>query len=298
MLESKKTRVRHDRPSSDESSDGGGSSGGFGGGGNSRTGVGTGGGGGGGSGGVSRSGGGAGGHGGGSGSGSGGRGGGGRGGGGDGHGIHDPPLPPAKRPSEFLSAMTGFLANMKRALERPSATSRSDGHELTRTRTVKDRPPPVADRGTHRELIDAFTRLDGTLDEADAMAIQFMPLDAQRHGVSDLLEGEDEAGALAGASGDDDDDGDDDDFDKEWYQDADQDLPTLEQRVATLQAQCPPGWNVRVDESYNEPFFYNAMSNNCVWSLEEVKQLEKEAQQQQQHPSVKASDISNFDPSK
>ncbi len=297
MAESKKARVRH-QPSSDESSDSGGRDGG----GGSDT--------------VS---------GGSSGSGIGRRGGGGGGGGGsDGHGSHDhpAPLPVARRPtSEFLSTMTGFLAKVQHTLNLPSATSRSGGRELIRTRTVKNRPRVVAELGTHQELLNAFTRRDGTLDEADAMAIQYMPMDAQQHGVTQILEEEDEedsdsdavADVLAGGNVDGDDDDDDDGHD--LYQDeegdgldlspdANQDWPTLEQRVAKMEAQCPPGWIVHLAELYdNEPFYYHAASGERVWSLEEVQQLEKEIQQQQpqqqqQQPSVKGADLSNFDPSK
>ena len=182
-----------------------------------------------------------------------------------------------KKPPDFLHAFSGFLQKVKHAFERPVQTSRAGGPERSRsTRGVT----AIRTDNFDSDLLNALEGADGKIDPQTALAMRYMKDETIEGGFNqeDVGTDDDESGRASKFSVDDDDsafykDDDDDDDDASTWNNGDDDEALLE-RVAALEKLCPDTWNVHIDESTSEPFFYNPTSGECVWSLDEVEELE------------------------
>lgn len=178
----------------------------------------------------------------------------------------------AKKPPDFLHAFSGFLQKVKHAFERPVQTSRAGGPE--RSRSTRGRGvTAIRTDNFDNDLLNALEDADGKIDPQTALAMQYMKDETIEGGFNEAdVETEDDDASRRTSKFSVNSELDDDDDASTWYDDDDE---ALLERVADLEKLCPDTWNVHIDEATSEPFFYNPTSGECVWSLDEVEELER-----------------------
>jgi hypothetical protein len=187
-----------------------------------------------------------------------------------------------EKPKSFASFMSRMLIKVKRVFEEPLAMAKA-GKEVNAYKAPVSAGEDMLPSDIDPELLAAFTDTNGAVDMETALAMQFVQ---EGHSGADMKAAEyykhrtmENVGNLSVVSeegfSDDEFSWHDDDSLATDDSDGFPEYKNKDKLIVSLQASCPGEWTVHLDDSSSEPFFYNPTSGHCVWSLDEVNELEK-----------------------